>query len=378
MKIIIAPDSFKSTLSALKVASAIKEGFLEIFNDATYILIPIADGGEGTLNSLMYNQDGKIIEVRVKNALLEDTKAYIGITDEGKTAIVESALACGIEQIPPKNLNPLKASSYGVGQLIKNALQLHVKKIIIGVGSTATNDCGAGMLIALGAKLINKSGQEMNYKNIDLNEIASIDLTHFDKSIYDKEIIVASDVNNPLLGLNGATYTYGPQKGATQDILPILEKGMKNFSTVSNNLMHKSYQNHPGSGSGGGLGFSLLTYFNATIMSGIGLMIQAKNIETLVYDADILITGEGKIDEQTIFGKGPYGLVRHAKLINPKILTIGISGSLGNNLNELYNDGFDAVFNTILTPGKLEEISENTYQNIKIVSSNIARLLKVR
>ncbi|MCK5767306.1 MAG: glycerate kinase, partial [Candidatus Atribacteria bacterium] len=313
MKIVIAPDSFKGSLTATEVADAIEMGIKEIFPEAEMIKIPMADGGDGTVQCLVNATGGEILKEKVMGPLGKDVLAHYGILGDKKTAVIEMAEASGLTLLPEHKRNPLITTTYGTGQLIKAALDQGCRKMIIGIGGSATNDGGAGMVQALGIHLLDKQDKEIGFGGAELLNLHYIDMNQLDQRISELEIRVASDVKNPLCGPSGATRIYGPQKGATEEMMIILEEALVHFSQTINKTLCKEVKNIPGAGAAGGLGAGLMAFLDAKLKPGIEIVIETVKLERAVKGADLVITGEGKIDYQTIYGKVPVGVAKIAK-----------------------------------------------------------------
>ena len=347
MKIVIAPDSFKGSLSSLQVSKAIKKGLVKVFPEANFQIIPMADGGEGTMQALVTATGGQYFKEKVLDPLKRKTQARWGLLGDRKTAIIEIAQASGIQFVNSQTANPLRATTYGSGQLIKAALDQKVEKIIIGLGGSATNDAGVGMMQALGAKFFDQDGNEVEAIAANLNLVNKIDLTHLDPRLKTTEIILACDVSNPLIGKNGASYIFAPQKGADQEMIEILDKNLTHFSTLVKKQLHKDYAQTPGAGAAGGLGYGLMVFANAKKHSGIQTVLKYTDFASKVKDADLVLTGEGATDYQTQFGKTPFGVAKLSKTVCPNCTVICLSGNIGSRINELYGkDKIDAIFTT--------------------------------
>ena len=305
MKFILAPDSFKESMSSKEACIAMEKGIKKVIKDAVCIHVPMADGGEGTMESLVDATYGKVYEVYVTGPLGNKTKAHYGILGDNKTAVIEIAEASGIQLVNREDRNPLITTTYGVGEIIKEALDMNVEKIIIGLGGSVTNDGGVGMLQALGASFKNKDGKEIKFGGGELGNLYKIDLSKFDKRIFNVDIEVACDVKNPLTGENGASHVFGPQKGATKNIVEILDRNLKHYANVVKRDLGKDIDNIEGAGAAGGLGAALLGFCNAKLQSGIDLVIKYAMLDERLRDADFIFTGEGAIDFQTKFGKTP-------------------------------------------------------------------------
>ncbi|MCL1143616.1 glycerate kinase [Shewanella gaetbuli] len=376
MKIVIAPDSFKESLTAMQVANAIEKGFKTIFPHAEYCKVPMADGGEGTVQAMIDATNGKKVTLKVSGPLGEPVEAFYGILADNKTAVIEMAAASGLHHVPRSKRNPLTTSSYGTGELIKDALNRGMKHIIIGLGGSATNDAGAGMLTALGIKLLNAQGQPIPSGGAGLSELVQVDMSQCAPKLAQCKIDVACDVDNPLCGPLGASAIFGPQKGATTEMINELDNALNHFAQVSSSLFpSKQFHTVKGSGAAGGMGFGLLTYLNATLTPGITLVTQTVGLAKHCQDADLVITGEGRIDGQTIFGKTPMGVLQVAQQYN--VPTIGIAGSLGDNANAILTKGMQAIFAIIPGVAPLEVVLEEAETNLINTSQNIAATLNM-
>lgn len=338
MKILLAPDSFKGSLSSKEVCHAMENGIKRVI-DAEIISIPIADGGEGTVEALVYAVGGEIIKSDVTGPLGEKVEAFYGILKDG-TAVIEMAACAGLYLIPEEKRNPLKTTTYGVGELIKLALDRGCRKFIIGIGGSATNDGGVGMAQALGARFLDKDGNEIGFGGGELYKIEKIDISSIDKRIYESEFIVASDVDNPLCGEKGASYVYGPQKGATPEMIKILDENLRHLAYEAKKVIEKDYSEVPGAGAAGGLGFGLMAFLGAKLKRGIDIIIETTRLEEKIKEVDLVITGEGNTDFQTAFGKAPAGIAKLAKKYNKPVIIL--SGGLGKDYKSLYDIGVTA------------------------------------
>lgn len=326
MKIIIAPDSFKESLSALEAADAIERGFKSVFPGADYRKLPMADGGEGTVQSLVDATNGWIKEQVVTGPLGEPVKAFFGMMGDGTTAVIEMAAASGLHLVPVEKRNPLITTTRGTGELIAAAIDAGAERLIIGIGGSATNDGGAGMIQALGGRLLDDSGREIGPGGGALSQLASIDVSRLDSRLRTVKIEVACDVDNPLTGARGASAVFGPQKGATDDMVRVLDQHLTHFADVAEKALGTTYRETEGAGAAGGLGWSLLAFLHADLKRGIDIVLEAVDFENEVQDADLVITGEGRIDSQTIYGKTPIGVAKAAKSYDVPV--IGIAGSV--------------------------------------------------
>ncbi|PTP43117.1 glycerate kinase [Vibrio splendidus] len=388
MKIVIAPDSFKESLSAVSVAACIEKGFREIFPDADYVTLPLADGGEGTVDVLLQGLAGQKRIHQVEGplgALVNAEWAMLEPSDSNpnKTALIEIAAASGLDLLKPEQRDPLIASSFGTGQLILEAIEQGAQTIILGLGGSATNDGGAGIVQALGGRLLDSKvqdddGQELNRGGAALAELASIDLTGLDSRCADVELIVACDVDNPLCGDNGASHVFGPQKGATPDQVLILDKALANFAQIAESQgcvggddpVHK----RTGYGAAGGTPMGLGLQFNMQIKPGIEMVLDVLQADEVLKGADLVITGEGQMDNQTLQGKTPYGIAKRASLQG--IPTIGIAGSLGTEVEALYGE-MSSLFGTVRSPQSLDQVLQEAEKNLTRTARNIAATLKL-
>ncbi|HEY5523966.1 MAG TPA: glycerate kinase [Clostridium sp.] len=375
MKIIIAPDSFKGSLSALEVCENIEKGIRKVFGTAKIVRVPMADGGEGTVQSLVDATGGEIIKLKVKGPLLKEVDAFYGILGDGSTAVIEMASASGITLITKEERNPMKTTTYGTGQIIKHALDRGCRNIIIGIGGSATNDGGAGMVKALGVKLLDEKSEEIDFGGGNLNRLKSIDLSEIDSRIKQCNIVVACDVDNPLCGEKGASFIFGPQKGADENMIITLDKNLLLYAEMIEQYLGVSIMDYPGAGAAGGLGGGLLAFLNAKLQPGINIVIETTDLEEKLKDADLVITGEGMIDYQTQYGKTPYGVAKLAKKYN--IPVIAIAGGIGKGAEELYSKVFDSIFSIVDKPMQLEEAIENSELLLQNTAERIMRVLKI-
>ncbi|MDN4525548.1 glycerate kinase [Fictibacillus fluitans] len=375
MKIVIAPDSFKESLSALEAAHAIEKGLKGIFPDAEYIKLPMADGGEGTVQSLVDATNGSIVECEVTGPLGEPVQAFFGMMGDKKTAVIEMAAASGLHLVPQGSRNPLITTTKGTGELILAALDYGAEDIIVGIGGSATNDGGAGMIQALGGSLMDPSGNEIEPGGGSLAQLASIDLSGLDPRLQAVRIQVACDVDNPLTGPRGASVVFGPQKGATPGMVEELDRSLSHFADIAEKTLGMSLRNKEGAGAAGGLGASLMGVLNAELKRGIEIVLQAVNFEDVVKDADLVITGEGRIDSQTICGKTPVGVAKAAKKYGVPV--IALAGSLSDDSSVVYEHGIDALFSIVPGVTSLSEAFEQAGQNMERTARNIAASMKI-
>ncbi len=374
MKIVIAPDSFKESLSAADVATCIENGFSEVFPDSEYIKIPLADGGEGTVDVLVDALNGQRQNQTVRGPIKGAVNAVWALLDDGqsKTALIEIAAASGLDLITPEQRDPLIATSFGTGQSILQALDLGVQKILIGLGGSATNDGGAGILQALGGKLLDAQGSELPVGGAALANLASIDLTDLDKRCANVEFIVACDVSNPLTGENGASAIFGPQKGATAEMVELLDNALSHFADIAEKTTHINHQQSVGFGAAGGAPLGLSLAFNIQIKAGIDMVLDILNVDELLQGADLVISGEGMMDNQTLNGKTPYGIAQRA--VQRGIPVIAIAGSLGTEVDALY-DSMGSIFGTVRSPQSLPQVLDEANKNLTRTARNVAATL---
>lgn len=375
MKIIIAPDSFKGSLSAKEVANAIEIGIRRVFYDIEIIKVPMADGGEGTVQSLVDTTGGRIVNVKVLDPLCREINSFYGLLGDGKTAVIEMAAASGLTLLKEDERNPMITTTYGTGQLITHALDMGCRNIIMGIGGSATNDGGAGMAAALGVKFINAVGEEIGFGGGALRELHTMDIAGLDKRIGSCCIAVACDVTNPLTGIEGTSYVFGPQKGADKTMIRILDENLKKYGQILEKDLGVSLLNVPGAGAAGGLGAGALAFLNAGIRRGIDIVIETTGLEEKLIGADLVITGEGMIDHQTIYGKTPHGVAKLAAKY--KIPVVGITGEIGKGIDVLYNHGFNSIFSIADKPMTLMESMERGQELLQDTSERIMRLFSI-
>jgi glycerate kinase len=372
---VLAPDSFKESMTAKEVCIAMEKGIKRALPEAECIQVPMADGGEGTVQSLVDATDGKILPVTVTGPLGTPVEASVGILGDGVTAVIEMASASGIHFVNKETKNPLITTTYGTGELIKAALDKGVQKIIIGIGGSATNDGGAGMAQALGVKLLDEKGEELGFGGGALGRLASVDVSGIDPRLKDTKIFVASDVTNPLCGERGASHVFGPQKGATPEMVQTLDANLAHYAAVLKEQLSKDLIDFPGAGAAGGLGAGLLAFTNAELRRGIELVIDFTGLERKVAKADFVLTGEGGIDFQTQYGKTPYGVAQAAKKYGKPV--IALAGYVGE-VDVLYDKGIDAIFGILPKATSLEEALASGQENIEKTAENIARLIAMK
>lgn len=342
MKVVVAIDSLKGSLSSMEAGLAIKDGVLAAQPDAEVIVKPLADGGEGTTDALIEGMNGERIDLTVTGPMHTPVDAYYGYLKDTNTAVMEMASAAGITLVPDSEKNPLLATSYGVGEIINDAIQRGCRNFIIGIGGSVTNDGGIGMLKALGVRFLDENGEDAGEGGQALAKIARIDVSGINPLLKECHIQVACDVNNPLCGENGSTYVYGPQKGVTEDMKKTLDEAMAHFAKVTSETLENDYMNTPGAGAAGGLGYAFLAYTGAALTPGIELILDAVGLEEELSGADVVVTGEGRLDFQTAMGKAPVGVARLAKKYNAKV--IAFAGSVTKEATACNKEGIDAFF----------------------------------
>lgn len=375
MKVVVAIDSFKGSLSSLEAGSAIKTAIHKIKPDTKVVVKPLADGGEGTTDSLTLGLGGEKIPVEVTGPLGKTVSACYGYIKETQTAIMEMASAAGITLINSTEKDPLQATTRGVGEMILHAIHLGCQNFIIGIGGSATNDGGIGMLQALGWRFLDKDGKAVGEGAQALSRIHSIDSSNVPAEISECCFKVACDVTNPLFGPNGATFIYGPQKGVTNELLVPLDDAMTHYAAITSQYMRTSHSDTAGAGAAGGMGFAFLSYLNAQLVPGVDLILDAINLEADVKDADFVITGEGRLDHQTAMGKAPIGVAKLAKKYGAKV--IAFAGSVTPGAGACNDAGIDAFFPIIRGVTTLEEAMDpqTATANLEAAAEQVFRLL---
>ncbi|MBW7985769.1 glycerate kinase family protein [Lactobacillus helveticus] len=378
MKFVLAPDSFKESMTAAEVCQAMEKGIRKAIPEAEIISIPMADGGEGTTDSLIDATNGQKHFLTVTDPLGKKVNAYYGILGDQKTAIIEMAQASGLTYVAKNNRTTetiMRTTTYGTGELINDALKHNVNKIIIGLGGSSTNDGGAGMAQAIGVKFFDQANHEITTKlgGGDLNKIAKIDLSAINPQLKDVQILIASDVTNPLTGQNGASAVFGSQKGADAQTVEKLDQNLSHYATLIQQTINKDVATIPGSGAAGGLGAGLLAFTNATIHHGVELIAHETHLADKIKGADFVFTGEGGTDFQTKFGKTPYGVAQIAKKEN--IPVISLAGYLGEGIEQLYDEGFTAIFGILDKAEDIRQALKNGPKNIERTTENIMRLI---
>ncbi|HHR5902262.1 TPA: glycerate kinase [Providencia alcalifaciens] len=375
MKIIIAPDSFKESMSADIAAQSIIHGFQRVFPEAEYVLLPVADGGEGTVDALVAARHGKKVSVRVADPLGMPVTAHYGLLAESQTAVIEMAQASGLMLVPIERRNPMLTNSYGTGQLIAHALSQGVKQIILGIGGSATVDGGVGMLQALGVKFYDENRQLLGTSGNILPQIAHIDIQHIDPRLSHCKIDVACDVSNPLVGKQGSAAVFGPQKGATSEMIVELDKALDQFAGHLQNLTGTDYRYLEGGGAAGGIAVAIAALLGGELKSGIEIVMAALQFEQHLQNTDLVIIGEGSMDGQTAGGKAPIGIARLAA--KHQIPVIALSGVLGEGIEALYQEGVTGVFSILPRLAPLNEVLKQGAENLENAAFNVANVLNI-
>lgn len=373
MKVLIAPDSYKESMSALNAAKAIEKGIKKVMPAAVCVIMPMADGGEGTAECLMYQQSGERIVCQVTNPLGEKIDADFIWLEQKKTAVIEVAKACGIMLIPSTLRNPDTATSYGVGELIKRALEKNCKELILTLGGTVSNDGGTGMLQALGAKLLDSAGKPIAFGAKDLDQIASVDLREPIELLRDIKVTVLCDVKNPLLGEQGATYVFGPQKGVTKEKLAVVEAAMEHYARKVTETTGTDVTGMEGAGTAGGIGFALLAISKAEFVSGSGYVMKALDLEKKIQECDFVITGEGAMDNQSLQGKVPIGVANVARKYQKPVYVF--VGRQSGSLEGFYENGITAVFCILRGIKPIDKVLEEAEKNLELTVENFTRVL---
>ena len=377
MKVIVAMDSFKGSLSSNELANSVEQGIKRVYPDAEVIKIPVADGGEGTVESLVEGTDGNFVEVSVANPLLIPVKAKYGILGDGKTAVIEMATASGLPLVPIDKRNPMKTTTYGTGEMIKDAISEGCREFLIGIGGSATNDGGIGMMKALGVKFYGKNNIELGHGGEQLSKVRKIDISNLLPEIKECKFLIACDVDNPFYGLNGAAHVYGRQKGATEEMVLELDNGLKHFSEVVKQDLNIDIANVPGAGAAGGLGGGFLAFLNGELRPGIDIVLEEVGLKDKLEGVDFVITGEGRMDFQSVMGKAPVGVAKLAKTKN--IPVIALAGGVADDAGEVHNHGIDSIFSIMNYPMTLEEAMEPKRASILVEKNveEIFRLIKI-
>lgn len=375
MKIIIAPDSFKGCMSAEQAAKAMERGIRRALPQAECVLVPMADGGEGTVQSLVDATGGELLETTVTGPLGTPVRAQYGMLGDGRTAVIEMAAASGIAYVDERTRDPRITTTYGTGELVRDALDHGVTSFIIGLGGSATNDGGAGMAQALGVRLLDAQGGELPFGGAALADLAAIDVSGIDPRLGTADIRLASDVTNPLTGAQGASAVFGPQKGADDATVAQLDAALRHYAAVIRSELGRDVESIPGAGAAGGLGAGFLAFTGAHMQSGVSLVVEATGLIQQAAGADWCFTGEGGIDSQTQYGKTPIGVAQAVKSSSPRCCVVVLAGTVGSGIEELYGKGIDAVFGIIPRAGSLEQVLAAGEWNLERCAENVSRLI---
>jgi glycerate 2-kinase len=378
MKIVLAPDSFKGNLTSLQVASAFEKGIKRVIPNANCVKVPMADGGEGTVQSLVDATGGKFVRKRVKGPAGKPVSARYGILSDGKTAVIEMAEASGLPDVEgTKDKNPMRTTTYGTGQLMMDAINKGVSHIIIGLGGSATTDGGAGMAQALGVRFLDNKGNEIKESGAGgiLNKIASIDMSGVDAKVKRTKVTVASDVENPLCGKKGAAHVFGPQKGATPAMVTKLDANLKHFAGVIKKDLRKDVLKLKGAGAAGGLGAGLVAFTGARLKSGIDIVVEATGLAKHIKGADLVLTGEGRVDFQTAFGKTPSGVAKAARKL--KVQTVAIGGGITDDARGVFEHGIDGLASACARDMSLQEAMSNSKVHLANAAERVIRLVLI-
>jgi len=375
MRIIVAPDSFKGSVSALGVAEAMARGIHAVFPDADVLKVPIADGGEGTVEALVAATGGRLMHTDVRGPLGDPVRAHWGISGDGTTAFLEMASASGLPLISKERRDPRVTSTFGTGELVKAALDAGLRKLVIGIGGSATNDGGAGMARALGVRFLDAEGRDLPDGGAALARLARVDLSDLDPRLVETSILVACDVDNPLCGPRGASAIYGPQKGATPAMVEELDAALGVFAAVAAAATGREVALRPGAGAAGGLGAGLLFFTPASLRPGVAIVLETTGFEALVQTADLVLTGEGRTDFQTAMGKAPVGVAAVAR--RHGVPVVCLSGGLGDGADEVLAHGIDALASVVPQPMTLEVCMAQGSALIEAAAARVCRLLKV-
>jgi glycerate 2-kinase len=375
MRVVVAPDSYKGSLTALAVAEAIERGVRAVFPRAEVVKVPIADGGEGTVDALVVATEGHLEERTVRGPLGEPVKASWGVLGDGETAVIEMAQASGLTLVPRERRDPRATTTYGTGELVRAALDAGLRKLVVGIGGSATNDGGAGFARALGVRFLDAADRELEEGGAALARLERIDLAGLDRRLSEAQIVVACDVDNPLVGPRGASAVYGPQKGATAEAVRELDSALARYGQAALAATGRDVANEPGAGAAGGLGAGLLLFTPARLRPGVSIVLEAVGFDELVKGADLVITGEGRTDFQTAMGKAPVGVAAAAK--RHAVPVVCLSGGLGEGCDLVLAEGIDAVASTVPAPMSLEECLAGGAELVEAGAARLCRIVKV-
>ena len=375
MKVVIAPQSFKGSISALDAARAMEEGVLRVVPDAETVLVPVADGGDGTLDTLVDAMGGEVRSATVTGPVGKPVTAEWGALGDGRTAVIEMARTSGLALLSLAERDPLHATTYGLGEVVREALDAGFRRFIVGIGGSATNDGGAGMAQALGVRLLDEAGRDLPPGGAALAGLRSIDMSGLDERATGARFSVACDVSNPLTGPEGASAVYGPQKGATPGMVEQLDAALKNFAGVVERDIGTSIDAVPGSGASGGLGGGMMAFLGGSLQAGVDIVLDHVGLDDRLEGADLVLTGEGRIDFQTVYNKAPIGVARRAK--RKGIPVIAVCGSLGKGYEDVHAEGIDVVVSIVSAPMTLDEASARASELIADTVAEAMRSMKV-
>ena len=375
MRVIVAPDSYKGSVTALGVAEAIERGVRAVFPGAEVVKVPIADGGEGTVDALVVATKGRLEETVVRGPLGEPVRAKWGVLGDGETAVIEMAAASGLPLVPKERRDPRVTTTHGTGELVCAALDARLTKLVVGIGGSATNDGGAGFARALGVRFLDEAGRELPEGGAALARLHRIDLSGLDPRLADARIVVACDVDNPLVGPRGASAVYGPQKGATQEMVRELDAALARYAEVARAATGRDVAKEPGAGAAGGLGAGLLLFTSAELRPGVSIVLESTGFEALVRGADLVITGEGRTDFQTAMGKAPVGVA--AAAARHGVPVVCLSGGLGDGAEEVLAKGIDGLASVVPGPMSLEECMARGAELVEGGAARLCRMLKI-
>ena len=373
MKIVIAPDSYKGSIYAPEAARAMREGVMRVLPEAEVVLVPVADGGDGTLETLVETSGGETRAAQVTGPLGEPVRASWGAMGDGRTAVIEMARTSGLALVPAARRNPLITTTFGLGELIAKALESGYRSFILGIGGSATNDAGAGMAQALGVRLLDARGGELPYGGAALASLDRIDMSGLDPRAAESEFSVACDVTNPLTGPEGASAVYGPQKGATPETVDLLDAALAHFADVVRRDVGVEIDRVPGSGAAGGLGGGMIAFLGGRLSAGVDIILETLAFERRLDGADLVITGEGQLDFQTVYSKAPIGVARIAGKLD--IPVVAIAGSLGEGFTDVHEHGIEAASAITRTPMTLEDASGNAHDLVASAAEQAVRMM---
>ena len=372
-KIVLIPDSFKGTMSSGEICEIMSKSIKNLYSDIEIVSIPVADGGEGSVDAFLSAMGGEKKSVKVKGPMFEDIDAFFGIIDNGNTAIIEMAACAGLPLVDD-NKDPRKTTTFGVGQLIFEALNYGCKKIIIGLGGSATNDAGTGAAVALGVKFFNSKGEEFTPVGGTLSEIQKIDLSNINPALKETQIITMCDIDNPLYGESGAAFVFSPQKGATPEIVIELDNGLKHIANIIQKDIGIDVSEIKGGGAAGGMGAGMIAFFNSQLLMGIEAVLDTVNFDTIIKDADMVISGEGKIDDQSIRGKVVIGIAKRTK--KATVPLVAIVGDIGDNINAAYDMGVSAIFSINRVAVDFKIAKTRAKEDLRLTIDNLMRFIK--